>query len=136
MASKVIFYALSQKFLEREEDVPEQAKQVMYYTLAVGHHIGVIDCLKQVLACPLEGYQNWIARLPEGGEARRKLEGLLRFGEINIDATHIHMLGAALDGIKPQLTAEEAEWSASLMRALAAIEAEPAMYLMVRRRDD
>ncbi|WP_018609277.1 formate hydrogenlyase maturation HycH family protein [Uliginosibacterium gangwonense] len=135
MASKVVFYALSQKFLEREEDMPAAAKQVMYYTLAVGHHIGVIDCLKQVLACPLDGYQNWIARLPEG-EARRKLEGLLRFGEINIDATHIHMLGAALDGIKPLLKAEEAEWSASLMRALAAIEAEPAMYLMVRRRDD
>jgi len=136
MNSKVVFYALSQKFLEREEDTPPQAKQVMYYTLAVGHHIGVIDCLKTVLECPLEGFQSWIARLPAESDARRKFEGLLRFGEINIDSSHIQMLGAALDGIRAQLTAEEAEWQASLMRALAAIEAEPAMYLMVRRRDD
>jgi len=135
MASQVIFYALSQKFLEREEDMPAEAKQVMYYTLAVGHHIGVIDCMKAVLSCPLDGYQAWIARLPEG-EARRKFEGLLRFGEISIEAGHIQMLGAALDGIKADLLPQEADWQRQLMQALAAIEAEPAMYLMVRRRDD
>lgn len=135
MASEVVFYALSQKFLERQEDVPAEAKQVMYYSLAVGHHIGVIDCMKAVLRCPYEGYRAWIARLPEG-EARRKLEGLVRFGEIAIEAGHIQMLGAALNDIKPELSPEEAGWQGKLMQALAAIEAEPAMYLMVRRRDD
>lgn len=135
MSSKVVFYALSQKFLEREEDVPAQAKQVMYYSLAVGHHIGVIDCLKAVLDCPQDGFANWIGRLPQG-EARRKLEGILRFGEISIDSTHIQMLGAALDAIKTDLSPEELAWHGKLMQALAAIEAEPAMYLMVRRRDD
>ena len=78
MADKVIFYSLSQKFLEREQDIPSEAKQVMYYSLAIGHHLGVIDCLKPVLDCPLEGFRQWISRLPEG-EARRKLEGVLRF---------------------------------------------------------
>lgn len=134
MSSKVIFYALGQRFLEREADRPADAKQVVYYSLAIGHHIGVIDCLKPVLECPLEGYSAWIARLPEG-EARRKLEGVARFGEITIDATHIKLLGAALDGIRADIGPEETQWQAALMRSLAAIEAEPAMYLMVRRRD-
>lgn len=134
MSSKVIFYALGQRFLEREEDRPADAKQVVYYSLAIGHHIGVIDCFKPVLECPLEGYTAWIARLPEG-EARRKLEGLVRFGEITIDASHIKMLGAALDGIRAGLEPQETQWQDTLMRTLAAIEAEPAMYLMVRRRD-
>lgn len=133
MSEKVVFYALSQKFLERKEDMPEQAKQVMYQTLALGHHIGVIDCLKTVLSCPLEGYTQWIARLPEG-EARRKLEGLHKFGEITIDASHTQLLGAALGPLQDRLPAAEAEWTRQLLRALQAIEAEPAMYLMVRRR--
>lgn len=135
MTGKIIFYALNQKFVEREEDKPADAKQVMYYSLAIGHHIGVIDCLKPVLDCPLDGFAAWIARLPEG-DARRKLEGILKFGEITIDATHTKMLGAALDGIREQLQGDEKSWQDSLMRSLAAIDAEPAMYLMARRRDD
>ncbi|VDZ74535.1 formate hydrogenlyase maturation protein HycH [Atlantibacter hermannii] len=46
----------------------------------------MIDCLKTELVCPLEQYQQWLALLPEG-EARRKLQGLLTFGEITIDST-------------------------------------------------
>lgn len=133
MSGKVIFYSLSQKFLERKEDIPAEAKQVMYYSLAIGHHLGVIDCLKPVLECPLDGFQRWIGRLPEG-EARRKLEGVLRWGEINIDLTHVTMLKAGLALLGSQLSDEEARWSEQLMLALAAIETEPAVYLMVRRR--
>jgi hypothetical protein len=135
MTGRVVFYALSQKFLEREEDRPAEAKQVMYYSLAIGHHLGVIDCLKVVLEWPLESFSVWLGRLPDG-EARRKLEGVLRFGEINIDSSHIKVLGFALDSILADLQADEAALQGALMRALAAIEAEPAMYLMVRRRDD
>lgn len=133
MTDKVIFYSLSQKFLEREEDVPAEARQVMYYSLAIGHHIGVIDCLKPVLECPLDGYKRWIERLPEG-DARRKLERVLRFGEINVDLTHTPMLKSALAGLGPGLSPEEASWTAQLNLALQSIEAEPAVYLMVRRR--
>lgn len=135
MSSKVIFYVLGQRFLEREEDRPADAKQVVYYSLAIGHHIGVIDCFKPLMECPLEGFNAWVARLPEG-EARRKLEGIKRFGEITIDATHTKLLGAALDGIRESLNEEESGWQTTLMRTLAAIEEEPAMYLMVRRRDE
>jgi len=135
MSSKVIFYVLGQRFLEREEDRPADAKQVVYYSLAIGHHIGVIDCFKPLMECPVEGFNAWVEHLPEG-EARRKLEGIKRFGEITIDATHTKLLGAALDGIRDVLNEEESGWQKTLMRTLAAIEEEPAMYLMVRRRDE
>lgn len=39
MSAKVIFYALSQKFLGSKEKVPEQAQQVMYYSLAIGDRL-------------------------------------------------------------------------------------------------
>ena len=42
MTTKVFFYLLNERFVENDEQVPEQAKQVMYYSLAIGHHVGVI----------------------------------------------------------------------------------------------
>ncbi|MBV8047105.1 MAG: formate hydrogenlyase maturation HycH family protein [Paludibacterium sp.] len=137
MDGKVVFYSLSKKFLEREQDLPPEgaARQVIYQTLALGHHIGVIDCLKPLLSCPQDGFERWIAQLPDG-EARRKLGGVLKFGEIMIDASHIGMLGAALSGARAAFSAEEDGWCQQLMRALAAISREPAMYLMVKRHGD
>jgi hydrogenase-4 component J len=134
-SEKVIFYALNQKFMDSDDDVPQDAasRQVMYYSLAIGHHVGVIDCLRAVIDCPFDAYREWIAQLPEG-EARRKMEGIFKFGEITIDQTHIHMLGAAFDKLRAQVTGMAAEWTEKLMQALASIEMEPAMYLMVKVR--
>ena len=132
---KVLFYALNQKFMDSDDDVPKDAaaRQVMYYSLAIGHHVGVIDCFKAIIDCPFDDYREWISNLPEG-EARRKMEGLYKFGEITIDSTHIHLLGAAFDKIKPRVTGKAAEWTDKLMQALASIEMEPAIYLMVKTR--
>ena len=135
MSGKIVFYALSRKFLESEAQVPATAQQVMYQTLALGHHIGVIDCLKVILECPLAGFEDWLTRLPEG-EARAKLAGILRFGEIMIDASHTQLLALALERARAGFSPDEAQWSERLMQALAAIEAEPAMYLMVKRHVD
>ena len=51
MTTQVFFYLLNERFVENDEQVPEQAKQVMYYSLAIGHHVGVIDCFKKLLIC-------------------------------------------------------------------------------------
>jgi hypothetical protein len=138
MTRKVLFYALSQKFLDPEDRQAQPdtsaPRQVIYQTLGLGHHIGVIDCFKSALDCPLDAYEAWIGRLPDG-EARRKLEGVLKFGEIMIDATHTRLLAAALDRALPDFQAEEGDWARTLIGLLAAIDAEPAMYLMVKRRD-
>ncbi|AXE30825.1 formate hydrogenlyase maturation protein HycH [Chromobacterium phragmitis] len=135
--SRIVFHALGRKFLQREEDMPadDNARQVIYQTLALGHHIGVIDCLQPRISCPEEGYAEWLAALPEG-EARRKLAGVLRFGEIMIDASHAALLALALSRGRDAMSERQRGWSDALMRELAAMDAEPALYLMVKRHED
>ncbi|MTC42269.1 hydrogenase maturation peptidase HycI [Providencia sp. wls1921] len=130
---KVIFWSLRQKFVDSDDDVPEDAQQVMYYSLAIGHHVGMIDCLKTELECPLDGFQAWVNALPEG-EARRKLQGLITFGEINIDSTHTNVLALALDSFAKDSNSPYQAWSATLIRLLGEIEREPAIYLIVKRQ--
>ncbi len=130
--AEVLFWSLRQKFLDSDDDMPAQAKQVMYYSLAIGHHVGVIDCLNKEFSCPLEQYQQWIGLLPEG-EARRKMQGLLTFGEIVIDSTHTDLLATALAPLCESQVEPFAAWSATLIRLLTEIVHEPAIYLIVRR---
>jgi hypothetical protein len=136
MSEKVVFYALSRKFLQREADMPadDAARQVIYQTLALGHHIGVIDCLKPVLECPLDGFSDWLAVFPPEGEAYRKLEGVVKWGEIMIDSSHTHTMARALDAAAADFSPQQRSWADNLMQVLHAIELEPAMYLMVKRR--
>ena len=131
--SEVVFYRLNAKFLERAEDVPAQAREVVYHALAIGHHVGVFDCFKPVLRCDEAVYDRLIETLP-AGEARRKFEGLKRFGEITIDRTHTRLLGSALEAVRDRFDAETAAWCDDLETSLAAIELEPAIYLMGRRK--
>ena len=133
MADIVTFHVLNRKFLEEDKDIPppEVVQQVMYYSLAIGHHVGVIDCLKKVVECPVDEYEPWISKLPEG-EARRKMGGLLKFGEIFIDTSHISLLGEAWNEVKNSLAEPYRSWTVALLEILAAMSKEPAMYLMVR----
>ncbi|WP_456307582.1 formate hydrogenlyase maturation HycH family protein, partial [Serratia quinivorans] len=43
--AQVVFYSLSRKFVQ-EKKAPPKAQEVIYYSLAIGHHLGVIDCLE------------------------------------------------------------------------------------------
>jgi hydrogenase-4 component J len=132
MSGDIVFYRLNAKILERADDVPEDARQVMYYSLAIGHHVGVFDCFKPVLRCGGEMYQRLVDALPEG-EARRKLDGINRFGEITIDRSHTELLGSAIEQVSAGLDPDIASWFAELTVSLAAIQAEPAIYMMGRR---
>jgi len=132
---KVVFYSLSRKFVQ-EKKAPPKAQEVIYYSLAIGHHLGVIDCLEAKLSCPLAGFRAWIAQLPAGSTARRKLEGVDRCGEICIDNSHTHLLATALSHAAPRMNTEQQSWSQQLIALLQSIENEPAIYLMVRRHDD
>ena len=133
MTEMVSFHALRRKFLDTQQDLPasDATKQVMYYSLAIGHHVGVIDCLVKVLECPKDGYEACVGLLPQS-EARRKMSGLLTFGEIHIDANHAGMLGKAFAQAMPHMDEPYRGWSAALMGQLAAIQQEPALYLMVQ----
>ncbi|CAI1797626.1 formate hydrogenlyase maturation HycH family protein [Serratia fonticola] len=129
---KAVFWSLRQKFLDSDDDMPAQAQQVMYYSLAIGHHVGVIDCLNTELSCPLPQYQAWVELFPEG-EAQRKMRGLLTFGEIIIDSTHTSLLANALAPLIDSQPAPFSEWSTKLLGLLAEIEREPAIYLIVKK---
>ncbi|MGY3942888.1 formate hydrogenlyase maturation HycH family protein [Aeromonas tecta] len=137
MADQVFFYRLSRKFVDEQFDVPEEAKEVMYYSLAIGHHLGIVDCLSADLVCPLAGYRDWVGKLPAGSEARRKMEGFLTFGEITVYREHCHMLACALDRLRKAegvLSESELGWTDTFMEQLTALYNDPHMYLMIRSR--
>ena len=128
MASKISVYQLRSKFVNKREDVPEDARQVVYYTLAVGHHVGVMDCFSSQVDIPLEEFAAWVQSQPEG-PARTKLEGALRWGEIEVNQTHIGMLLPLFEAAQ----AQGPSWTRGFVQCLNDVKQEPAMYLMVRK---
>lgn len=131
--TQVAFYRLSRKIVNDQDAIPEEARQVMYYSLAIGHHVGVMDCFSELMAVPEAQYQECLRRLPEG-DGRRKLEGALKWHEIEINRSHVDALLPALSGLLPTLNGSDADWVGKLVRCLQEIVAEPALYLMVRTR--
>lgn len=137
MSAHVAIYQLHTKFVNQREDIPEDARQVVYYTLAVGHHVGVLDCFSSLAEIPLNEFRTWVEQLPEG-PARAKLEGVLRYGEIEINTSHVNLL---LPLVKTDASFAEAQqpapdarpWIAILAQCLQCIRQEPAMYLMLRK---
>lgn len=136
MSETVVFSQLSRKFIDENDDTPADAQQVIYYGLAIGHHLGIIDCLEAALTCQWDDYLAWIATLQTGSEARRKMEGVPRYGEIVIDSNHIVMLACAFDAAMAVQTAQQQQWSREMLAMLHAIHQENAIYLMVRRHRD
>jgi hydrogenase-4 component J len=132
MTGDVVFYRLGSKMLERAEDVPKEAREVVYYSLAIGHHVGVFDCFEPMLRCSAEMFDRLVAALP-AGEARRKFEGIGRFGEITVDRSHTRLLGGAIAEVRGSVDEDLGAWFDGFTAALAAIDREPAIYLMGRR---
>ncbi len=133
MSGHVVFFQLSAKFLHKGQKPPPDAEQVLYYSLGIGHHIGVIDTFKPIITCEYDSYLGAVSALPQG-EAKRKLDGLRRFGEIAIDASHTALLREALNDARATLDADARKWTGRLDQALQDIDREPALTLMVRRR--
>ena len=93
---QVVFYELTRKFVETEEDVPQEACDVLYYTLAVGHHTGVLDCFEPRLSVPVDVFYSLVDALPEG-EAKTKFEAIRSFGECQLDKAAVPSLLEACD---------------------------------------
>jgi hydrogenase-4 component J len=131
--SQVAFYRLSRKIVNNQDAIPEDARQIMYYSLAIGHHVGVMDCLSELMVVPLDAYERTLEQLPDG-DARRKLEGVLTWNEIEINRSHVDELLPALACLPPGIQAEDAEWVKTLLHCLREMKAEPALYMMVKMR--
>ncbi|WP_025820126.1 formate hydrogenlyase maturation HycH family protein [Shewanella marina] len=133
LAGHIYFYSLSRKFVDESYDVPEEAKQIMYYSLAIGHHLGVVDCLNSVMDCDGKQYLAWISDLPAQSEAFRKMQGFIVFGEITIYPEHINMLAVAFAAIDRDIQTEcSQQLTQKFIEALGAIHREPTMYMMIR----
>ena len=136
MSETVVFSQLSRKFIDENDATPDAAQQVVYDSLAIGHHLGVIDCLEAALSCPWEDYLAWIGTLEAGSDARRKMEGVPKYGEIVIDINHVVMLAQAFDAARATQSDAQKAWSNQLLAMLHDIHQENAIYLMVRRLRD
>lgn len=128
MCAKIIVYQLRSKFVNQRADVPEDARQVVYYTLAVGHHVGVMDCFSSQMEIPLDEYIAWLQTLPEG-PARTKLEGAIRWSEIEVNSSHVQMLLALFE----TASVTSPTWARDFIQCLNGIKQEPALYLMLRK---
>jgi hydrogenase-4 component J len=132
MSVRAVFYQLTHKFVNDEKAIPEETRQVIYYSLAIGHHVGVMDCFQSLMEIPIDDFRQWIARLPEG-VGRHKLEGLLKWGEIEINSSHTSELFPAISAGLAQMNEAETHWSSVLVQCLQKMQQEPALYLMVRK---
>ncbi|NNU03291.1 hydrogenase 4 assembly chaperone HyfJ [Escherichia coli] len=129
---EIVFWTLRKKFVASSDEMPEHSSQVMYYSLAIGHHVGVIDCLSVTFRCPLTEYEDWLA-LVEEEQARRKILGVMTFGEIVIDASHTALLTRAFAPLADDAMSAWQARSIQFIHLLDEIVQEPAIYLMARK---
>ena len=134
MEPQVAFYRLSRKIVNNQEKIPADAQQIMYYSLAIGHHVGVMDCFSELMVVSAEKYKQCLERLPDG-EARRKLEGALKWNEIEINRSHVDELLPAFKVLLSGLSGPDSQWVKTMLRCFQEMVAEPALYLMVKMRE-
>ena len=143
MGKKVVFYRLTAKFVDSAVDIPEEVSNIMYYALSVGHHTGVADCLSPCLSCSMDTYRSIVSHIDSQG-ARYKLEGIMRFGEIQIDKVHVPALTEALKKElqslylqkTSKLYAVEITWLTQFLELLEEVRTQTAMYMMGRLTDE
>lgn len=134
--AEVVFYQLTKKFVDTEKSIPDDAQDVLYYTLAVGHHTGVIDCFEEQFRTPLTSYEEMVAAMPES-DLRYKLEGMMRHGEIQIDKTNLAVVVPGLQAFEEAASTLSPEARAcyeSLRSTIDTLAREGAAYIMGRIR--
>ena len=157
----VVFYQLSRKFVDDERSVPKESSDILYYTLAVGHHTGVMDCFDEKISCTRACYERVCGLFEEGSEARYKMGRVLATGEMQVDQDSLGVLyepvleaaaeagrivdagttwvcndGACGAVVSPEARpmAEARDWLFAFSDCLDAIRRNPAVYLMGRER--
>ena len=143
----VVFYRLCAKFVDDQREVPPESSDVLYYTLAVGHHTGIIDCLSESFRCPEAVYARILGMLGPSAEAYYKLDGIYRSGEIQIDKSHLANFDGCVEdllvvsgddnhmadlGVGESEQAAIRSWLAAFANAIDEIRDNPRVYLMGR----
>jgi len=130
-ARTVQVYRLVRKFVDNANSVPEGSKSVLYYTLSVGHHTGVIDCFERVLSMPVATFERICDGL-DRGEARYKLEGVMRHSEIELGKAQVNLVIHALEPLLSSSDEEVSRFVALLLEQLHMVRDEAAVYVMIR----
>jgi hypothetical protein len=143
----VVFYRLCAKFVDDQRSVPQESSDVLYYTLAVGHHTGIIDCLSESFRCPDAIYARILGLLGQDTAAHYKLDGIYRSGEIQIDKSHLAVFEDCVKdllaacggnsqsaelGIEASECADIKDWLTAFADAIDEIRENPRVYLMGR----
>jgi hypothetical protein len=134
--SRVVFYRLCAKFVDNAQSVPQEASDVLYYTLAVGHHTGVIDCFSESFSCSEDVYQRIVDLFAPESDVRYKLEGIIRSGEIQIDKSHLALFGTSVDDALVSLDVNDgvstvmSDWLDAFSRSLDEMKRHRGVYLM------
>lgn len=133
---EVRFYRLTSRFVDSESSMPEKAKDIIYYNLAVGHHSGVMDCFKESYVVPLDVYDELCDALAAHEHAALKLSRLHEFAEIELRRDHAYLWIALIGLDGSQEAARLSEPARELLRFLAAtgedMREEVGLYLLVR----
>ena len=136
--SDVVFYQLNTKFVDNDREISKESEEVLYYSLSIGHHTGVIDCFGEKFRCSKKAYLEVIEALPAESDARYKLEGIFRHGEIQIDKSHLPYLPTAVDRLLNEdagaLSPEAQSWLKSFSESLGVVRSSPVVYLMAREQ--
>lgn len=134
MEQLVTFYRLSRKVINQQDAIPADARQVLYYSLAIGHHVGVMDCFEEIMQVPADAYRRCLELMPQGA-ARTKLEGAVLWEEIEINRSHADELLPALNAVSSAVPGADGDWVRKLVQCMQGMLAEPALYVMVRMRE-
>lgn len=130
MPEIVEFYRLNRKFVDSGEASPS-SENLIYHSLALGHHIGVLDCFQKALVMPEKSFSRLTAGLPRS-EGRRKLEGILKWREIEIRSEQAGPLLREVEQVVPTLPPEDKKGAQEFCDLLRLMEKEPTIYLVVR----
>ena len=134
----VVFYQLSVKFVDNDREIPEKSREVLYYSLQIGHHTGIIDCLTEKIRCTYDAFIEVVEALPQDSVPRYKLEGIIRHGEIQIDKTHYGSLDPAIKDLLSETHTHHSfsevakTFLLTFSTVLDAIREQPGIYLMGR----
>lgn len=132
----VVFYQVTTKFVDSENSVPEESKEVLYYTLSIGHHTGVIDCLEEKLRIPKAEFQEICDSLER--DAKYKLEGAIRNTEIQIEKQNLPLL---IEGLQRALNDKNEALEPktklnieAILQLFETLQEDTAAYIMARLR--
>lgn len=133
----VRFYRLTRKYTDTDASLPkpsEAVQDVLYYTQQMVHHTGIIDCFEQRLDLPMGDYQAIIDTLDDE-TASYKLQGVMRFGEIEVRKEHAISLVPALQAAIAHLDVYSAEKTTMPLSHDQIVEASKMLKLFIETRD-